>query len=1311
MSDSTLTHPVQHRGQHPGRRRRPLATLALSLLVLLLPATLVLSGCRPRASEQIFDQAAAAEHADRLEAWLAKHPDDHRARLELAHVYWLHLANPASATTHLDTLTALETPPPLARFSRAMLAQSHLDLDRAWTEHAALLREAPSHEARRERVLALALTPLAARALDALDGMRRDDAKQFNTLFDALDLHAYPGETVEQLLSTRASIARRLGEDYRAYYARQGCVQDWVVGELEGYRGPLELARLEIDRSFTPDSAGASPTQLSCAFRVPNPDPNSGIRRLRTTVEVPAGESQFRLSVGAQYDARAYVDDQLVWASDRTDRYPVEAPTLVLPVGPGTHRIEIRTAIPSERAWVLVRATTLDGHNLAVKADTQTKGDWRLDLDPTRPKQAGAEHMLEIQAWTEGGLGLRGQVYAPLREYLALNDALADGDTDRAEQIAPSLRAQSQGFADAHLVLADFERRDPSRGKTSSGTRQQAELESALALDPSLARARFSLLSLRLDRGEVVEVVEALEAIPEDAVSGAGALLLSMLRFDAYRRRGSDFQAEQALASAIAVNPDNCEVLMARRELIRERTQVAAEDEIAIELAKCPGSVGVRARLAAQRQRYDDARALWTERLSQIPDDLDAMQALAEIAIATGDYEESAAWQQRMLDAAPYRALSNLELADLEAQAGHSTAARELLLTAIDRYPHSSRLREIAQRVGIPDDLMSWRIDGAQALAEYRGDVEQGLASEGVSEVLLLDREVSILYANGGHRHIVHQMFHVLSDQAIDAHGEFSQPGVELLTMHSIKPDGTIVEPESITGKDGLSLRGLAIGDVVEIEFTFDRDPESALPGHVDLGRFRFQSPEIPFHRSELVVITPQALAGQVKIEARNNPPTPTRRAVTLREGEFTELTFLARQVPRLGSEPGARSMLDELPMIQVHVPLVVDDWLDQLAAQLRPAQRSNPELRTLALDLTSQYPGTYDKVDALWRWVVDEIEDGGDLSTPATVTLSARQGSRLMLLRAMCEAAGIDNQMWLLRDRFGPNIYAGGNPLVETYDTAMLAVIEPGKTPLLIGTSSEVVPLGYLSPSYADGRALRLRLEDDEPKAGYVDVPSNPERFADLRRWELEVTLDSKGTGRVSGTIELRGLEAIIWRNVFDQVDVDRRPEVFTQAELSRMLPGASLDLERLEFENEWELELPLVIKFSAKARNAGVMQSGELIMLAAAVPIDPATAYTHLAKRWSGMVIPYAPVLEAKVRYQIDGPSFSEVPADVLVNGPRGSYTRKLVSGGVGQRELVFESRSTFAAGVVEAADYRALTQFAGQIQAAEQQLLRAR
>ena len=84
---------------------------------------------------------------------------------------------------------------------------------------------------------------------------------------------------------------------------------------------------------------------------------------------------------------------------------------------------------------------------------------------------------------------------------------------------------------------------------------------------------------------------------------------------------------------------------------------------------------------------------------------------------------------------------------------------------------------------------------------------------------------------------------------------------------------------------------------------------------------------------------------------------------------------------------------------------------------------------------------------------------------------------------------------------------------------------------------------------------------------------------------------------------------------------------------------------------------------------------------------------------------------MLEAKVHYKLDGATFLDVPDDVTVTDPRGSYARKLVAGGVGQRELTFESRSTLVPGIVEAADYRKLAEFAVRMQTAEQQLLRAR
>ncbi len=1312
----------------PARPRSRLLSLSLLALTLAVP---VLGACRPRtSSKQPFDESAAEAHAAKLEAWLRKHPDDQTARLELGIVYWTHLASVDRAQPHLQKV-ADQTGHPLARFALATIGQSRLDADLVWTHASALIHAAPDHDDRKTRMLALALSAPAARLIEAIQGQRPGDEQAFVDWFATIDpaiaKGAYPAEAVHQLISTRAGIAKLRTEDYAALYERQGCVQDWQVGVLEGHRGALELERLAIDGGFRLDPKATLSTSLSCAVRLWNPEPQSGIRRIRSVVTVPAeGEgtakgpdARLRLDLSAQFATRVLVDGNEVWASDRSDRYPVDNPSLILRVAPGEHLLEVRTTIPGEKAWVLVRASDMQGRPLATvaKAERSSTDDGSFDSGPE----------LEVRPWHEDAAdyGLKGPVYAPLRDFLALDDALADGDSDRAESLALAMRmpidadasdfdvapepGSADRFAEAHMLLAEFELGDPSRGRTTSSARQQAELERALELDPGLDRARLGLLSVLLGRGDAAEVVDELEALPPDQLEGLSGALLA---FEAYRARGSDLQAERALAKAAALHPENCDVRMAQRDLARERNQVVREDELTAALATCPGTLGLRAGLAQRREQIADAVTLYTEKLGRTPDEIESMVALADLAIAAGKWADAIAWHEQMLVLAPYQAVSRLTLADLHARANQPAQAREQLGLALAQLPENPRLHEIAEHLGMPDELMQWRVAGADAVASYREALANSEVPEGVSEVMLLDRQVSMLYPNGGHRHIVHQMFHVLSDQAIDAHGEFNQPGVRLLTLHSIKPDGQIIEPESIAGKDGVSLRDLEIGDIVEVEFSYAESPDPAMPGFFDLGRFRFQSPDIPFHRSELIALVPAAMESTIAVERRNAAPQAQRRAVELREGKYTELTFRAERVPRLGTEPNSRSMLDELPMVQIHSRLDVRDWLEGLAGQIRPAQRSNPELRAKAFELSSPYDTTYDQVDALWRWVMAEVEEAGDITMPATVTLASRQGNRLLLLRAMFEQVGIASELWLMRDKFGPTVLADGDPMIGSYDTVVLAVSQgDGKPPLMVSTASEVIPLGYLAPSYAGGRGLRVQLEHDEGLAGEVEVPAQLERHRDRRSWDLQIAVDAQGSGKLTGVLELGGIEAIQWRDAFDQIDADRRPEVFIQAELARIIPGSGMDLDTLEIENEFDLDLPLRMKFTAHGRNLGVVQAGQLALMAAAVPIDQATLYVRLPERWSGLVIPYAPQLAAKITYTLEGRSFAAVPADVALTSEFGGYGRKLIAGGAGKSELVFESWSSLELGIVEVEKYDELMRFAAQIQAAEQVILRAK
>jgi hypothetical protein len=651
----------------------------------------------------------------------------------------------------------------------------------------------------------------------------------------------------------------------------------------------------------------------------------------------------------------------------------------------------------------------------------------------------------------------------------------------------------------------------------------------------------------------------------------------------------------------------------------------------------------------------------------------------------------------------PYRVGALVEIADLLARSDRAAEARDHVRQAISRMPHSSALRRTGEALGIEDDLMSWRVSGQEAIASYRAS---GTSYDGVAEVLVLDYSVSRVYEEGGQRQIVHQVIELLSKESLDRYGEFRLPeGAHLLGLHTIKPDGVVLDPESIAGKDGLSLRDLEIGDIVEFEFMIDRDPNGLLPGYMDVSTFRFRSLDTPFFRSELVVVAPE---GVKLIEERRNDPPPLQESL---ENDLRVWRWRKDQAPRVGVEPGHRHLLDELPSVRIHTALDVETWLATLTVRLRRTQRTNPELRGEVARLIAGKSSPADRLRVLWRWTLDNIEDSGDLSASATATLAARRGNRLVLLRAMLREAGLRAELWLARDRWGPSRVPGGHPMVETFTAPMLAVWLPGKKqPTMVLTTSKVMPLGYLAPSYDQTDALRVHLDEGDGPAGAVRLPARRPGLADRRKYELELELDARGDGELRGTLELQGMEAVAWRDTLRNVDRDRIEELFQQAEIGRLVRG--LTLEALEIKNEKKLDRPLVMRFVAVARGVGVRQDKALVLPAALVPMNLGMGFAQLPERRTGVVIPYAPLHEAQVTIKLNGARFTSVPSTEKISTAYGSFTRTVAAeGGVGEPTLKLTLRSSLNLGIVEPSDYPELAAYAREVDAAEKDLVRAK
>ena len=667
---------------------------ALTVLLAWLLGSAMLLGCRPMGSRHPFDPADPEATAARLEAWLARHPKDCEAWRDLAHVRWLHQGQTAKAVEILDRLAT--DGDPLARLSRLVIAEARLDAATVVEQAQALLVAATKAKADDpNRPLLEATAELAARSLGRVHGDQKGDDRRFETFYDRLDIDALPFSAQQPLVSLRGAIARRRDEDYRPLYAREGCVQTWQASAVLGMLGAYELGRRLGDPFAVDPEAEVVP--LSCAVRVWNPTPRAGIRRLQTFLEVTGEVLQLDLS--AEEAMRARLDGTLLYRTDLTDRFPASRRRVRVKVKPGVHRLEIATTISGENAWVLVRAVDAAGHPVKTSARAPKGGSApKVDPAPT----------LRRPPWPDPIDPLASPIYAPLRRWLALDAALADGDSDRAESLAWQLRTAKR-FGEGKLGIARFEREDPSRGRTVSAAREQTALEAALAIDPRMDAARLRLLEIQLGRGEDAEVVEALGGLPKGSLHQIQG---ELLRFRAHRARGDELQALEALGRAERLDAKNCRVLIARRAIAQERDDVRGEDELAAAMEDCGGSSSLRARLAETRGEHEEAEALWKEILNRVPDDIEAIEGLARVAAATGDSAGAEARLRRVLALNPQRVGAYIGLADLAAASGEVEAGRRELRDALDKLPFSNALHEAAETLGIEDDLWRFRVDG-----------------------------------------------------------------------------------------------------------------------------------------------------------------------------------------------------------------------------------------------------------------------------------------------------------------------------------------------------------------------------------------------------------------------------------------------------------------------------------------------------------------------------------------------------------------------------------------------------------------------
>jgi len=1139
---------------------------------------------------------------DRLRAEAKEHPDDRSLALELAigeHLY--DGGEPERARLAVQRAEQLVKDGLSLRF---IAAEQHVlegEPEQALTNYLALLESAAGSSE--------PLAPLYAEvALQSLADMNDATDDYRPRLHEALTkLHDRAGALSVQLahqvrmgLMTQTTQAGDI-DAARKLAVEAGCLQKIDVA---GPFGPREL--LGFDQRLPVEAPGPLAAEHDLG-------PGREVRPLRT---LETRRCAFGLGRGA-HDAlpgTTVLRGELDIAADRagTHALRIESPNsyVVYIDGQERERVDLRGQQPTGVRYL----------QLALPAG---KRELKIKLSSRHPNPAISIALIKTDA---AGIA-RTQLPAPtseLERYLVAKVALGRGDAVRARELTRRL-GQSNPSAhwlvlEAATALADPLKTAELRRDRARELLTRAGVQNERAWYPSVGVARLASAEGRAK--------EAIEALREAATKWPEATSIRTSLVDHLRDSGYVEEADRVVVELEKKLPHACAVLNLSLASARARGRVADVVRSSERAMQCDATSSARLNVLKAQQKYDEAAAELL-RLQALGEPLDAAQQLEndiERARLSGDRaaerklreQRSALWSDR-----PEPVLDRVDLLLAD---GQKKAAIELLAKAIAKEPgHLYELRRSEDALSADELFKGYRKAGDQVIRAFeprKADYEE-------PQVLVLDYTVQRIFEDGSSVSLTHNIMRVQSQEAVDDNGEFSVPdGARLLSLHTIKANGTRLEPDVIAGKESWSLPNLSPGDYVEFEYVRGESPSAGFPGGYLGDRFYFKSFEVPFDQSELVVLMPESM------EPVLDPRGPLPEVVKESRAGLKVMRWTAKQSHALSPEPSSVATREFLPSINLGFKVSWEAYVESLRDLLVDKDVFDPAAQEFVGELLGKNASASASVRAeiLYRWVTEQIESTNDVFGSAAGMLAARTGSRERVLKYMLSLAGIESELVLSRGIEADHSNAA-LPDPETYGHLLLRV-QTERGPVLLHAGARHAPFGYLPPQVRGERALVVNARAEQTTTPAADLTR------ELRTVELEVSLSESGQGKLHVRETHRGSSAVEWRNDLDAIPEAELENRFEQSYAASVLPGARLT--KLSIEARDQPEQPLVLDYEVEVFDLG-QRSGSLQRIAGLFPTILSARYARQGARTTTEIV--APQQSVDVHTRIALPKGARV------------------------------------------------------------------
>ena len=823
--------------------------------------------------------------------------------------------------------------------------------------------------------------------------------------------------------------------------------------------------------------------------------------------------------------------------------------------------------------------------------------------------------------------------------------------------------------------------------------RQSARLQlvrEAADLAPSAGGAAIRLALLLSSDGRNDLALELLEPLAE-RLSHEPAVHL--LLYSLYSELLFDELAETSIRRVLDVAPESCLAVGELGELLRYRNEFPPLEELPPGFRTCDEGLDYQInQLLLPQGRIDLALELLGVLSARHPQNLDTRRRIIDLTMREGRAREA----QEALSAASENGMTDAEqallYADMFLALEQPEEAAERLTAGLSEHPSQPdllRLKALLDRSGLLADL---RADPLEAIEAYLAADLQTTAPV----VYALDYAAMRYFEDGSGVSVTHQVFHVLSREALGDYGEVAPPeGAVLLRARTIKADGTILEPDNIPGKDTVSVPNLEVGDFVELEY-FEIIRKESFRAQTMIGtRFYFQIFEAPLAVSELVVEVPSSWT-DVVVDRRGSAPEPE----ITRGADFHRYRFRAVGSYPAHDEPRAPPLEELLPSVRIAHDLRWSDIRDQFRDRELSAARVVSEMQPFVEHLVADAPDDRERARRIYRYVMDEIEEvGGFLSTDAVWTLGSGEGERLPVLLALLRVGGFEPEVVFLRSWSDDQT---DSPIPDASALPRTAVrIRIDDDDIWLSTGTRFAPFDFLDPSIQGTRGLVIS-GSELADLRWIETPRWPD---ELNRQGIDVHLEIDAAGNLLARVNER-VAAGSWatlRTVLHELQDERFLTQELERNLSESFPGVALT--SFEAVNLEDPDTALFINYTFTASGFADVD-GNLLTIARRVfdrnlrgqlGSEPSRNYP--------LQIDY-PTLE-EMRLEIVLPEdylIEEIPPEMLVSTPWLDYSWRVEDGGVGLDHVTLTRTTSIAVTRVTPDEYSELAEALGRIDLAE-------